>query len=124
MKRIRVALLITVLAVSLNLTAASALSAQPQSQPQETASAQSASPAQASSAPAEGPTPVTSGAVSGDFLLLDVDGRLCVYEGEVLLMKTAIDINSLPASDRAALAAGIHADTSEELASYLEDFGA
>ncbi len=60
----------------------------------------------------------------GGYLLLAVDGKVCVYQDGALLMRTEIDVALLPAADRADLAVGIHAEDAFALAAYLEDFGA
>lgn len=108
MKKYRFALLIAATITALNLTFASALAA---NQPEPSPSAQA----------------VLNAAIKDEdagFLLLAVDGKVCVYQSGVLLLRTDIDVSLLPAADRRDLAAGIRAGTAHELAGYLEDFGA
>lgn len=116
MKRIQI-LTLTSLIAAANLTAGFALGeASPASD-----ALPAASPADTAQYTA---APVASAEDSGEgYLLLDVNGHVCIYEGSSLLLKTDIEVASLPASDREALSAGIRAETAQELASYLEDFG-
>ncbi|MCD8366472.1 MAG: hypothetical protein LUC48_00365 [Clostridiales bacterium] len=107
MNKHRLTLLLTACVTALNLTLAAALTPQAESA--------DLSPAAA---------PVATEADSGGYLLLAVDGKVCVYQDGALLMRTEIDVSLLPAADRADLAAGIHAADAFALAAYLEDFGA
>lgn len=110
MNKRRLTLLLTACVTALNLTLAAALSPQAESA--------DFSPSVASAAP------TADEGESGGYLLLAVEGKVCVYQDGVLLMETGIDVSLLPAADRADLAAGIHASDAVALASYLEDFGA
>lgn len=61
---------------------------------------------------------------SGEFLLVDRAGEICVYAGDHLVSSTGIPVRTLPELDRIALAQGIRANGQKELAALLEDFGA
>ncbi len=61
---------------------------------------------------------------SGEYLLVDQGGRVCVYSGGSLISNTGIPVRALPELDRIALAQGIHAKGQRQLAALLEDFGA
>ena len=61
---------------------------------------------------------------SGEYLLVDQGGRVCVYSGDSLISNTGIPVRALPELDRIALAQGIHAKGQRQLAALLEDFGA
>ncbi len=111
MNKRRLTLLLTACVTALNLTLAAALSPQAESA--------DFSPSAASAA-----APTADVGDSGGYLLLAVEGKVCVYQDGALLMETGIDVSLLPAADRADLAAGIHASDAVALASYLEDFGA
>ena len=54
---------------------------------------------------------------SGEYLLVDQGGRVCVYSGGSLISNTGIPVRALPAQ-------GIHAKGQRQLAALLEDFGA
>jgi len=69
-----------------------------------------------SPAMAETPPPLPYIAVAeGDRLIVRQDGKT--------ILRTAIDIRSLPSADRAALAQGIEVADMEALAKLLEDYG-
>ena len=51
------------------------------------------------------------------------DGRLIVSRGGETVLRTAIDVRTLPAADREALADGIVLADAEALARLLEDYG-
>ncbi len=110
MNKHRIALLLSACVTALNLTLAAALIQRAESAdlPPITAAA----------------APTADEAGSGGYLLLAVDGEVCVYQDGALLLQTGIDVTLLPAADRADLAAGIHAEDAFALAAYLEDFGA
>lgn len=112
MNKQRLALLLTALVTALNLTLAASLSRQREARAVPAVSAASAAGVSA------------AGEESGGYLLLAVDGRVCVYQDGELLLETMIDVSLLPAADRADLATGIHASDAYALAAYLEDFGA
>lgn len=61
---------------------------------------------------------------SGEYLLVEREGKVCVYAGDALISDTGIPVKTLPELDRIALAQGIHAQGQQELAALLEDFGA
>lgn len=108
MKQYRFVLLAAAAVTAFNLTLASALAANQEH------TAQSAQPA----------APVSASSEYSGYLLLDVDGKVCVYQSGDLLLETDIDVSLLPAADRLDLASGIQAETAGALAAYLEDFGA
>ena len=60
---------------------------------------------------------------SGEYLLVDQAGQICVYSGGSLISNTGIPVRALPELDRIALAQGIHAKGQRQLAALLEDFG-
>jgi ABC-type enterochelin transport system substrate-binding protein len=105
MKKLSLPLLVTLFLVFCNLTLSCAL------MPERTLSALN----QPAAAAAE--------EAAASYLLRTEDGRVCVYRSGVLVLRTEIDVSLLPAADRAALEDGIIADSSVELATYLEDFG-
>ncbi len=111
MNKRRFTLLLAACVTALNLTLAAALAPRAESADLSPAAALAAAEAEA-----EGD--------GGGYLLLAVDGKVCVYQDGALLMRTEIDVALLPAADRADLAVGIHAEDAFALAAYLEDFGA
>ncbi len=58
------------------------------------------------------------------YLLVAEEGYLCVYQGDELVMRTSIPVALLPEADQNDLESGIRAETRQELAALLEDFGA
>ncbi len=67
-------------------------------------------------------------AVSGEgevsiplYTLRNVDGEICVYEGDQLVLRTGVAVASLPSWDQTLLDGGIAASSPEELARLLED---
>ncbi len=108
MNKHRLTLLLPACVTALNQTLAAALPPQAESADLSNAAA----------------APVAAEADSDGYLLLAVDGKVCVYQDGALLMRTEIDVSLLPAADRADLAAGICAADAFALAAYLEDFGA
>ncbi|MCC8099932.1 MAG: hypothetical protein LIO78_07720 [Clostridiales bacterium] len=112
MNKHRITLLLSACVTALNLTLAAALISQAKSADLSPASAALVS----AEAEAEGD--------GSSYLLLAVDGKVCVYQDGTLLLRTGIDVALLPAADRADLAAGIYAEDAFALAAYLEDFGA
>lgn len=61
---------------------------------------------------------------SGEYWLVEREGKVCVYAGDALISNTGIPVRTLPELDRIALEQGIHAKGQQELAALLEDFGA
>ena len=53
---------------------------------------------------------------SGEYLLVDQGGRVCVYSGDSLISNTGIPVRALPELDRIALAQGIHAKGQRRIA--------
>ena len=60
---------------------------------------------------------------SGEYLLVDQAGQICIYSDGSLISNTGIPVRALPELDRIALAQGIHAKGQRQLAALLEDFG-
>lgn len=70
------------------------------------------------------PEAVPAGALAEEpYVAQSEDGRLIVSRGEETVLRTAIDVRTLPAADREALADGIVLADAEALARLLEDYG-
>ena len=57
------------------------------------------------------------------YIAQSASGRLVVSRGGEVVLRTEIDVRSLPAADREALADGIVLPDAEALARLLEDYG-
>ena len=66
----------------------------------------------------------TNDAAPHILVLKDQNGKICVYLGDDLLLRTDIPTASLPEQDRAALQKGIVVADEAEMHARLEDFGA
>lgn len=70
------------------------------------------------------PEAVPAGALAEEpYVAQSEDGRLIVSRGGETVLRTAIDVRTLPAADREALADGIVLADAEALARLLEDYG-
>lgn len=57
------------------------------------------------------------------YLIRTVDGKVCIFQGEELILETGVSAALLPRQDREALAQGIEVESREELTALLEDLG-
>ena len=70
------------------------------------------------------PEAVPAGALAEEpYVAQSEDGRLIVSRGGETVLRTAIDVRTLPAADREALADGVVLADAEALARLLEDYG-
>lgn len=56
------------------------------------------------------------------FTVKSENGRIVVYEGDNLLLKTSTAVNTLPKKDQKTLLYGVHAKTREEVDLILQEF--
>lgn len=59
----------------------------------------------------------------GTWVIRSVDGEVCIFQGETLLLHTGVSADLLPRQDREALEAGIQVESREALTALLEDLG-
>lgn len=57
------------------------------------------------------------------FTIRSVDGEVCIFQGDTLVIHTGVSVSLLPRQDREALEAGIRADSQADLTALLEDLG-
>ncbi len=71
----------------------------------------------------DAPLPVSAAGTEPEtFVALNKEGRVVVFRGNELVMRTGIDVRTLPEADRVKLDEGITLYSEESLARLLEDY--
>ncbi len=68
------------------------------------------------------PTEYTDATESDTYTLKNENGRIVVYRGDELLIKTTTAVSTLPKRDQKELLYGINASTKEEMEKLLESY--
>ncbi len=64
----------------------------------------------------------TDSSVAEAYTIKSENGRIVVYKGDELFLKTSTSVNTLPKKDERKLLYGITVDTKEEMNEVLEDY--